>query len=151
MLAGSEAKGAYFYVTEGTDAGISLLCTNAALSDVVGVDRLLVSEFTIAPVDGPASTPSLRTLGTTSTAACAGNDPRLLANGEMGAVCVVDQALGSDLTGARSGLPFATITAALAAATSGDCVWVMPGTYSDRPSTAGSRPRGTRARSAHER
>lgn len=132
MAAGSSAKGAYFYVTEGSDAGISLLCTNAALSDVVGTDTLVVSEFTIAPADGPAATPSLRTLGTTSTSAAAGNDARLLANGEMGRVCVVDQVLGSDLTGARSGLPFATITAALAATTTaGDCVWIMPGVYNE--------------------
>lgn len=52
-------------------------------------------------------------------------------NGYMGAVCIVDQTLGSDVTGARSGLPFATITAALAAAAAGDCVWVMPGTYNE--------------------
>jgi len=132
MAAGSSAKGAYFYVTDGTDAGFSLLCTNAALSDVVGTDTLVVSEFTIAPSDGPAATPSLRTLGTTSTSAAAGNDARLLANGEMGAVCVVDQVLGSDVTGARSGLPFQTITAALAATTTaGDCVWIMPGVYNE--------------------
>lgn len=98
---------------------------------VVGTDTLTVVTFQFAPVDGPAATPSLRTLGTGALQAAAGNDARLLANGEMGRVCIVDQLLGSDLTGARSGLPFATITAALAAALSGDCVWVMPGTYSE--------------------
>lgn len=128
---GTHQSGAYFGVTSGTSASETYRVTNPSATDVVGTDTLTVALFFIAPVDGPAATPSLRTLGTTALQAAAGNDARLLANGEMGRVCVVDQLLGSDLTGARSGLPFATITAALAAALSGDCVWVMPGAYNE--------------------
>lgn len=51
--------------------------------------------------------------------------------GVGGKVCTVDDVYGSDATGARSGKPFKTITAALAAALSGDCVYVLPGTYSE--------------------
>lgn len=131
FTAGSHESGAYFGVTAGTSASQTYRVINPSATDVVGVDTMVIALFTIAPVDGPASTPSLRTLGTGALQAAAGNDPRLLANGEMGRVCIVDQVLGSDLTGARSGLPFATITAALAAALAGDCVWVMPGTYSE--------------------
>ena len=128
---GAHESGAYFGVTSGTSAGVTYRVNNPSATDVVGTDTLTVVTFQFAPVDGPAATPSLRTLGTGALQAAAGNDARLLANGEMGRVCIVDQLLGSDLTGARSGLPFATITAALAAALSGDCVWVMPGTYSE--------------------
>ena len=39
--------------------------------------------------------------------------------------------LGSDTLGARQGMPFLTIAAALAAASSGDVVLVSPGTYSE--------------------
>lgn len=41
----------------------------------------------------------------------------------------VDAAFGNDTTGKRNSLPFATISAALAAAQSGDVVQVFPGTY----------------------
>jgi hypothetical protein len=128
---GTHQSGAYFGVDSGTSAGVTYRVNNPSATDVVGTDPLTVVTFQFAPVDGPVTTPSLRTLGTGALQAAAGNDARLLANGEMGRVCVVDQILGSDATGARSGLPFATITAALAAALSGDCVWVMPGTYSE--------------------
>jgi hypothetical protein len=50
-----------------------------------------------------------------------------------GATLFVDQALGSDGTGTRanSAKPFATLAAALAAASSGDLIWVRPGTYAE--------------------
>lgn len=50
---------------------------------------------------------------------------------KLGNVCIVDQVHGNDATGARSSFPFATITAALAAALAGDVVWVLPGTYEE--------------------
>jgi hypothetical protein len=43
----------------------------------------------------------------------------------------VDGTYGNDETGAKGGSAFATITAALAAASSGDTVEVMPGTYDE--------------------
>lgn len=129
FAAGSHVAGAYFGVDSGTSAGITYRVNNPSATDEVGINTITVVVFQFAPVDGPAATPSLRTLGTGAAQAAAGDDPRMLANGEMGRVCVVDQLLGSDVTGTRSGLPFATIAAALAAALSGDCVWVMPGTY----------------------
>ena len=51
--------------------------------------------------------------------------------GVGGKVCTVDDVYGNDSTGARSGKPFKTITAALAAAQSGDCVYVLPGIYNE--------------------
>lgn len=48
---------------------------------------------------------------------------------QMGNVCVVDAVNGNDATAARGGLPFLTPAAAIAAAASGDVVFVLPGTY----------------------
>lgn len=48
-----------------------------------------------------------------------------------GNLVTVDDVYGNDSTGARSGLPFKTITAATAAAVSGDVVYVLPGTYNE--------------------
>ncbi len=48
-----------------------------------------------------------------------------------GNVCFVDQVFGNNATAARNGLPFLTITAALAAALAGDTVYVLPGTYNE--------------------
>ena len=48
---------------------------------------------------------------------------------QMGNVCLVDAVNGSDFTGVRGGLPFLTPAAALAAAASGDVVWILPGVY----------------------
>jgi len=48
---------------------------------------------------------------------------------QMGSVCVVDAVNGNDATGMRGGLPFLTPAAALAAASAGDVVYVLPGTY----------------------
>jgi hypothetical protein len=50
---------------------------------------------------------------------------------KLGNVCVVDQVNGNNATAVRGGLPFLTITAALAAAVAGDVVWVLPGTYTE--------------------
>jgi len=55
-------------------------------------------------------------------------------NPRLGNVCLVDQVNGHDvgpLAGARGGLPFLTITAALAASLAGDTVLVLPGTYTE--------------------
>jgi hypothetical protein len=41
----------------------------------------------------------------------------------------VDQVLGNDSTASPSGTPYRTVQAAVAAATSGKTIWVMPGTY----------------------
>lgn len=49
----------------------------------------------------------------------------------MGNVVRVDQVYGNDATGSRSGKPFLTITAAIAAALSGDLVWIGPGIYNE--------------------
>jgi len=49
----------------------------------------------------------------------------------MGNVAVVDQVNGNNSTASVGGLPFLTITAALAAATSGQQVYVLPGTYNE--------------------
>ena len=49
----------------------------------------------------------------------------------LGNVCVVDKVFGNNATATRNGLPFLTITAALAAALAGDVVWVLPGTYTE--------------------
>ena len=46
-----------------------------------------------------------------------------------GNVCHVDAVFGNDATGDRSGLPFLTVAAAIAAAQSGDVVYITPGTY----------------------
>lgn len=46
-----------------------------------------------------------------------------------GAVCRVDSVNGSDSLGTRGGWPFATVAAALASASSGDTVLILPGTY----------------------
>ncbi len=48
-----------------------------------------------------------------------------------GNMVLVDSIFGSDSTGARQGLPFRTIAAALAVAQSGDVVQVRPGTYNE--------------------
>jgi len=64
-----------------------------------------------------ASTPS----GTATT----------LASARLGNVCTVDAVNGINATASRGGLPFLTITAALAAALAGDVVWVLPGTYAE--------------------
>ena len=50
---------------------------------------------------------------------------------KLGNVCVVDAVNGNPATASRGGLPFLTITAALAAALAGDVVWVLPGTYAE--------------------
>lgn len=104
-----------------------------AAGDVVSSGRLALRNGTAYKVTltGTPTADRVLTLPNTTDTLVVSNDPRLLANGEMGRVCLVDQTLGSDATGARSGLPFATITAALAAAQAGDCVWIMPGTYSE--------------------
>lgn len=49
----------------------------------------------------------------------------------LGGVLRVDALFGNDATGKRNSLPFATINAALAAAQSGDLVWILPGTYAE--------------------
>jgi len=54
-----------------------------------------------------------------------------LASARLGNVCVVDKVNGNNATATRGGLPFLTITAALAAALAGDTVWVLPGTYAE--------------------
>ena len=41
---------------------------------------------------------------------------------------------GSDATGAAGGAPFRTVAAAVAAATSGQLVWILPGVYDEAPS-----------------
>lgn len=48
-----------------------------------------------------------------------------------GNVVFVDQVFGSNATGARNGLPFLTIGAAITASLAGDVVWVLPGTYTE--------------------
>lgn len=129
----------------GTETAVFSLRTRIAgsLANRLTVDGAgdVISEGRLALRNGTAfsatlaSTPTadrVLTLPDTTDTLVVSNDPRLLANGEMGAVCIVDQTLGSDLTGSRNGLPFATITAALAATTTaGDCVWIMPGTYNE--------------------
>lgn len=47
----------------------------------------------------------------------------------LGNIVRVDAVYGNDSIGQRNGDPFATITAALAVAQSGDTVWIFPGTY----------------------
>lgn len=49
----------------------------------------------------------------------------------IGKVLRVDSVFGSDARGARHGIPFASISAALSAAVSGDTVWIFPGTYAE--------------------
>lgn len=49
----------------------------------------------------------------------------------MGNVAVVDQVNGNNSTASVGGLPFLTITAALAAVTSGQQVYILPGTYNE--------------------
>ncbi len=49
----------------------------------------------------------------------------------FGNVVRVDKVYGNDATGAPNGCPFLTINAALAAASSGDTVWIFPGTYEE--------------------
>ena len=48
-----------------------------------------------------------------------------------GATCTVDAVRGNDSTGTRSGGAFKTIGAALSAAESGDCVYLLPRTYDE--------------------
>ena len=50
--------------------------------------------------------------------------------GTFGNVVRVDKT-GSNSTGVRNGLPFLTISAALAVAQAGDVVWIFPGTYNE--------------------
>lgn len=49
----------------------------------------------------------------------------------VGRVLRVDSLFGNDATGKKNILPFATISEALTAATSGDVVWIFPGTYNE--------------------
>ena len=49
----------------------------------------------------------------------------------MGNIAIVDQINGNNSTATVGGLPFLTITAALAAVTSGQHVFILPGTYSE--------------------
>ncbi len=49
----------------------------------------------------------------------------------MGNVAIVDQVNGDDGTATVGGLPFLTITAALAAVTANQQVYILPGTYSE--------------------
>jgi hypothetical protein len=46
-----------------------------------------------------------------------------------GNVAIVDTVLGNDSTASVSGNPFKTITAAIASVSSGQSVWILPGTY----------------------
>jgi len=46
-----------------------------------------------------------------------------------GNVAIVDAVLGNDSTASVSGNPFKTITAAVASVSSGQSVWILPGTY----------------------
>ena len=48
---------------------------------------------------------------------------------QMGNVARVDAYYGNDSTGTIGGLPFASVQAALTACSSGQSVWVLPGTY----------------------
>lgn len=57
--------------------------------------------------------------------------PAGLPGDKFGNVVRVDQVYGNDATGVRNGQPFLTITAALAAALSGDACWIFPGTYAE--------------------
>jgi hypothetical protein len=47
----------------------------------------------------------------------------------LGNVLRVDAVYGIDASGNRGGLPYLTVGAAVAAAQSGDTVWILPGTY----------------------
>ena len=49
----------------------------------------------------------------------------------LGNVLIVDSVYGNDATGAPSGSPYKTVSAALTAASAGQTVWVMPGTYNE--------------------
>lgn len=49
----------------------------------------------------------------------------------LGNVLIVDSVYGNDSTGAPSGAPYKTVSAALTAASAGQTVWVMPGTYNE--------------------
>jgi hypothetical protein len=49
----------------------------------------------------------------------------------LGNVLRVDSINGNNATGALNGPPFQTINGALGAATSGDVVWILPGTYNE--------------------
>lgn len=49
----------------------------------------------------------------------------------FGNVLRVDQVFGNNTTAFRNGPPYSTINAALAAAQSGDAVWIFPGTYAE--------------------
>jgi hypothetical protein len=49
--------------------------------------------------------------------------------GPLGNVLRVDTVNGNDSTASVGGLPYKTVEAAVAAATSGKTIWVMPGTY----------------------
>jgi hypothetical protein len=94
---------------------------------------------------GPPPTISVGTngcatiVGTGSTIICNGSTGATGATGATGSnatllwgnTVLVDSVFGSDSTGARQGLPFKTIAAALAAAQAGDLVEVRPGTYTE--------------------
>jgi hypothetical protein len=48
---------------------------------------------------------------------------------QLGNVAIVDSIYGNDSTGYVGGLPFLTINSALSAISSGQLVWILPGTY----------------------
>lgn len=91
----------------------------------------LILQSEIEGKDNPVD--DLSTVNTDDALQCTANyrssDPKLIP--VFGNVVRVDSVYGKDSTGARNGLPFLTINAALCAAQKGDVVWIFPGTYAE--------------------
>jgi hypothetical protein len=105
-----------------------------------GVNTLTSGNFLIGnginPVNTSKVVPSGTVVGTTDTQTLTNKtitDPSNIISGFLrgGNITVVDIVNGNDSTASINGLPFKTITAALAVATSGTTIWVYPGTYNE--------------------
>jgi hypothetical protein len=101
--------------------------TNTLTSLTVGTNgQVLIGSTGLDPVFN-----SLTSTGGSMTFTTGAGTLNLEASPVFGNVVRVDSVYGNNSTGARNGKPFLTITAALAAALSGDTVWISPGTYAE--------------------
>ncbi len=121
----------------GANADITSLSetTTVALKGTTNSVNLQAQAATTAwtlqfPLDAGTNGQFLRTNGSgvASWAAASGGGGSFPA---MGDVAIVDQVNGNDGTASVGGLPFLTITAALAAVTANQQVYILPGTYSE--------------------
>ena len=92
------------------------------------LNPLTSSALYIAPIRNAAASNTLYYNSTTAEITYA---PRQLTTSipQFGNVLLVDAQNGNDTTASRNGLPYSTINAAASNLTTGDTMWVMPGTY----------------------